>query len=63
LLAKLMAAPAGVRIGRFDALVEERREDYFAAVRAGLDRNYSPMSKLFSALIDDETRAEASRRR
>jgi cell filamentation protein len=52
LLAKLMAAGVGIDIARFDALVERRREEYFAAVRAGLDRNYGPMRKVFSALID-----------
>ena len=52
LLAKLMAAPAGIDISAFDSLVGRRREEYFFAVRAGLDRNYSPMRKLFSALID-----------
>ncbi len=54
LLARLMAAQAGIEIARFNALVEHRREEYFAAVRAGLDRDYSPMRKLFSALIDGE---------
>ena len=28
-----------------------KREEYFAAVRAGLDRNYGPMEKLFSVVI------------
>ena len=52
LLARLMAAQAGIEIAGFNALVECRREEYFAAVRAGLDRNYSPMRKLFSEMID-----------
>ncbi len=53
LLAKLMAAPAGVDLSSFDALVERRREEYFAAVRAGLDRNYNPMREIFIALTGD----------
>ena len=52
LVARLMAAQAGIEIAGFDALVERRREEYFAAVRAGLDRNYNPMRRLFSAMID-----------
>jgi cell filamentation protein, protein adenylyltransferase len=52
LLAKLMAAQVGIDISRFDALVKRRREEYFAAVRAGLNLDYGPMRRLFSALID-----------
>lgn len=52
LLAKLMALQAEVRIVGFETFVERRREEYFAAVRAGLDRNYNPMRDLFSDLID-----------
>jgi cell filamentation protein len=64
LLARLMAAQAGIEIAKFDALVKHRREEYFAAVRAGLDRNYVPMRKLFSAIIDGgELSVEAFRRR
>lgn len=29
-----------------------KREEYFAAVRAGMDRNYEPMTKLFTAVIE-----------
>jgi cell filamentation protein len=46
LLATLLAAQAGIEIAGLDALVECRREEYFAAVRAGRDRNYSPMRGL-----------------
>ena len=52
LLAKLMAGQIGVDISGFDVLVERQRENYFAAVRAGLDRNYTPMRNLFSATIN-----------
>jgi cell filamentation protein len=52
LLAKLMAVRAGIEISGFDAFVKHRREEYFAAVRAGLDRNYGPMRRVFSAVID-----------
>lgn len=52
LLARLMAAQAGIEIATLDALVTRRRQEYFAAVRAGLDRDYGPMRRLFSAMID-----------
>ncbi len=29
----------------------ERKEEYFAAVRKGLDRDYQPMEKFFNAVI------------
>jgi cell filamentation protein len=51
LLARLMAAQAGIEIEALNALVTRRREEYFAAVRAGLDRNYEPMRKLFVTII------------
>jgi hypothetical protein len=28
-----------------------KREQYFAAVRAGMDRDYDPMAKIFSAVV------------
>jgi cell filamentation protein len=49
-----MALQAEIRIADFDEFVERRREEYFAAVRAGLERNYSPMREVFSALIGVE---------
>ncbi len=52
LLAKLMALQAGIEIAGFDSLVLRRREEYFAAVRAGLARNYDPMCSLFRSIID-----------
>lgn len=39
--------------GRYktNGLVEGRKEEYFAAVRAGVDGNYQPMEKIFSDVI------------
>jgi cell filamentation protein len=54
LLAKLMSLQAGIEIAGFEALVSRRREEYFAAVRAGLDRNYDPMRALFASIIEDD---------
>lgn len=52
ILATLMALQAGLPILDFSELDDERREEYFAAVRAGLDRNYLPMKRLFVDIIE-----------
>ena len=53
LLAHLMAAQAGLPLLNFsDLMAGRKRQAYFAAVRAGLDRNYAPMEEIFSDLID-----------
>jgi cell filamentation protein len=51
LLAVLMGLQAGLPALYFDKLSGRKRQQYFAAVRAGLDRNYKPMAELFSAVI------------
>lgn len=51
LLAVLMGLQAGLPALYFDKLSGRKRQQYFAAVRAGLDRNYTPMAELFSAVI------------
>ena len=51
LLATLMALQAGMPLLDFSELAGHLREEYFAAVRAGLDRNYNPMKRLFSDVI------------
>ncbi|MBX3329470.1 MAG: Fic family protein [Nitrospira sp.] len=52
ILAVLMGLQAGLPPLYFDKLSGRRRQEYFAAVRAGLDRNYGPMAELFSAVIE-----------
>lgn len=52
ILAVLMGLQAGLPPLYFDKLSGRRRQEYFAAVRAGLDRNYEPMAELFSAVIE-----------
>lgn len=52
ILAVLMALQAGLPALYFDSLSGRRHQQYFAAVQAGLDRNYEPMVKLFSAVIE-----------
>jgi len=51
LLAILMALQSGLPPLDFSALKGRKRQDYFAAVRAGLDRNYQLMEKIFNAVI------------
>ena len=52
MLATLMALQAGLPVLDFSDLDGERREEYFAAVRAGMDRNYLPMKRLFEDVIE-----------
>lgn len=51
-LAVLMGLQAGLPALFFDKLSGKKRQRYFAAVRAGLDRNYEPMRELFTAVIE-----------
>lgn len=51
LLATLMALQAGLPPLDFSDFEQERQEEYFIAVRYGLDRNYKPMGKVFADVI------------
>lgn len=51
LLAILMALQAGLPPLHFGGIKGRRRQKYFAAVQAGLDRNYTPMEKVFNAVV------------
>jgi cell filamentation protein len=46
-----MAWQAGLRTPAFEPLIKRRKLEYFAAVRAGLDRDYEPMRRLFASII------------
>ena len=50
LLATLMALQAGLPLLDFSTMNEQKRK-YFAAVQAGMGRNYKPMEVLFSEII------------
>lgn len=55
LLAKLMALQAGLPLLDFSILETcgtTRQQEYFLAVRHGLDRNYDPMRKIFTDVIN-----------
>lgn len=51
LLAVLMGLQAGLPVLFFGDIERRMRQEYFHAVRAGADRNYKPMEKLFSGVI------------
>lgn len=51
LLATLMALQAGLPVLDFSELDGVRREEYLAAVRAGMDMDYLAMKRLFDDLI------------
>jgi cell filamentation protein len=52
LLAVLMALQTGLPPLDFGLLKGKKRQGYFAAVQAGMDRNYEPMTRIFSEVID-----------
>lgn len=51
LLATLMALQAGLPSPDFRSIKWKKKQEYFAAVRAGMDRNYKPMEKVFSEVL------------
>lgn len=51
MLAILMALQAGLPILDFGGIRGKRRQEYFAAVRAGLDCDYKPMERIFRLVI------------
>lgn len=55
-LATLMALQAGLPLLDFSTM-NEQKEQYFAAVHAGPDRNYKPMETLFSEVIENSASA------
>ena len=57
LLSVLMALQAGLPPLDFSEFDGEKKEEYFAAVRQGMARDYLPMEKFFSAVIARTLRA------
>ena len=52
ILSILMALQAGLPLLNFSLIAEEKKQAYFAAVQAGLDKNYAPMERLFAEIIE-----------
>lgn len=51
LLSTLMALQAGLPLLDFQVIAGEQKGAYFEAVRAGLDRDYAPMARIFAEII------------
>ena len=51
LLSTLMALQAGLPLLDFSSIAGAERTNYFAAVQAGIDRNYAPMCAIFAQII------------
>jgi cell filamentation protein len=51
LLAWVMGFQAGLPLLDFSNVKGKKKKEYFSAVRAGIDQNYEPMKKIFSAVI------------
>ncbi|WP_059757507.1 Fic family protein [Thiobacillus denitrificans] len=51
LLSTLMALQAGLPLLNFGVIKGKQREAYFAAVQAGMDRNYEPMREIFRRVV------------
>ena len=51
-LSILMALQGGLPLLDFSVIAEEKKPEYFAAVQAGLDKNYQPMEWLFAEIIE-----------
>ena len=51
-LSTLMALQAGLPLLDFGLIAGEGKEQYFAAIQAGLDNNYRPMEQLFAEIIE-----------
>ena len=52
MLSILMALQAGLPLLDFSVIAEQKKQEYFVAVQAGLDKNYQPMEQLFAEVID-----------
>lgn len=52
MLSTLMALQAGLPLLDFSVIAGEKKAAYFAAVQAGLDKNYQPMEQLFVEIIE-----------
>jgi len=51
LLSQLMALQAGLPLLNFSVIKGKQRETYFAAVRAGMGRDYAPMREVFRKVV------------
>ena len=52
LLSTLIGLQAGLPPLDFSELKGVKRDEYFAAVQSGMDRDYKPMERIFSEVIE-----------
>lgn len=52
-LAILMALQAGLPVLQFRSMTGGRREDYFAAVQAGINGDFLPMKRAFARVVSE----------
>jgi len=52
ILATLMALQARLPLLDFSKIRGKKKQEYFAAVRAGMDKNYKPMERFFAEIIE-----------
>ena len=57
ILASIMALQAGLPVLDFSIISGAKKPDYFAAIQAGMDRNYKPMEHLFAEIIENSIQA------
>jgi len=57
LLSTLMALQARLPLLDFSLISDQKKQEYFAAVQAGLDQNYQPMESLYSEIIENSISA------
>jgi cell filamentation protein len=51
-LSTIMALQAGLPLLDFSMIAGDKKKEYFAAVQAGLEKNYAPMERLFAEIIE-----------
>lgn len=51
LIVTLMALQAGLPLLDFSTVKLKKKDKYFAAVRAGIDKNYKPMEEIFKEIL------------
>lgn len=52
LLSVLMALQADLPVLSFESIKGKKKQEYFSAVQAGLDKNYDPMQKIFRSVVE-----------
>ena len=62
MVAVVMALQAGLPLLDFSGIRGKKKKEYFAAVQAGMDRNYEPMTRVFNDVIRKTLRTHERQR-